>query len=84
MIGWVIRNSNGTIKMASCRHLGNASIIIVECMILTDDILAVKNNGFLSLQIEGDSKIVIDCFNKRINVSYSIRIFMKDIWKLSQ
>ena len=83
MIGWVIRDSNDTIEMASCRHLGNASITIIECMTLTDDILAVKNNGFLSLQIESESKIVIYCFNKRINISCSIWIFMKDIWKLS-
>ena len=25
---WVIRNSNGIIKMVACRHLGNNSIII--------------------------------------------------------
>ena len=43
-------------------------MIIVECMTLRDVILAVKNNGFLNLEIEGDSKIVIDCFNKRISI----------------
>ena len=25
---WVIRNSNGIIKMATCRHIGNSSIIV--------------------------------------------------------
>ena len=28
----VIRDSNGTIKMATSKHLGNTSIIIAECM----------------------------------------------------
>ena len=37
---------------------------------------------FLSLEIEGDSKIVIDCFNKRISVPCSIRILIEDILKL--
>ena len=52
--GWVIRDSNGIIKMAACRHLGNTSIILAECLALRDDILAAKNNGFVSLEIEGD------------------------------
>ena len=54
-------------------------------MVLRDGILAAKNNGFLSLEnIEGNSKIVIDCFNKRINVPCSIRVLIEDIWELSR
>ena len=34
-------------------------------MVLRDGVLATKNNGFLTLEIEGDSKIVIDCCNKK-------------------
>ena len=45
--------------------IGNASIIIVEYMTLRDDILAFKNNEFLILQIERDSRIVIDCYSKK-------------------
>ena len=45
--------------------VGDASIIIAECMVLRDGVLATKNNGFLTLEIEGDSKIVIDCYNKK-------------------
>ena len=52
--GWVIKDSYGIIKMAACRHIGNPSIILAECMALRDDILATKNNGFVSLEIEGD------------------------------
>ena len=46
--------------MIASRHISNSSIIIAECMILRDSVLANKNNGF-----EGDSKIVIDCYNKK-------------------
>lgn len=38
-------------------------------MILKNDILIVINNGFLNLKIESDSKIVMDCCNKNINIS---------------
>ena len=30
--------------------------------------LAAKNNGFLNLEIEGDSKIVVDSYNRKINI----------------
>ena len=33
---WVIRDSNDIIKLAACRHIGNSSIIVVECVILRD------------------------------------------------
>ena len=69
--------------MAASRHIGNASVIIAKCMALRDGMLAAKNNGFLNLEIEGDSKIVIDCYNKKSNIPSSIMLLMEDIWKLS-
>ena len=42
---WMIRDYNGIIKMIASRCLGNASIIVVECMTLRDGVLASKNNG---------------------------------------
>ena len=38
-------------------------------MALRDGVLAVRNNGFLNLEIERDSKTVIDCFNRKSNSS---------------
>ena len=40
--------------MAACRHIGNSSIIVAECMTLRDGMLAAKRKGFLNLEIEGD------------------------------
>ena len=48
-------------------------------MTLRDGILVAKNNGFLNLEIESDSKIVIDYFNKMISVPCSIKILMENI-----
>ena len=58
--------------MAACRHIGNSSNIVVECIALKDGMFATKRKGFLNLEIEGDSKIVIDCYNKKINIPSSI------------
>ena len=44
--------------------------------------MVAKNNGFLLLKVECDSKSIIDCFNKRTSVLCSIWVLMKDIWKL--
>ena len=51
--------------------------------VLRDVILATKNKGFLDLEIEGDSKIIMDCYNKKINPHSFIMLLMVDIWKLS-
>ena len=77
-LGWVIKDSNGIIKMAGCRHLGKSSIIIIECITLRYEILAAKNSGYSNLEIEGDSKIVIDCYNKSINIPSFIILLMED------
>ena len=37
-------------------------------MTLRDDILAAKSKDLLGLEIQGDSKIVVDCYNKKINI----------------
>ena len=42
VLGWVILDSNGFIKMAACRYIGNSSIIIVECMTLRDSMLSCQ------------------------------------------
>ena len=82
-LGWVIRNSNGIIKMATSRHMSNASIIIAKCMAFRDSVLAAENNGLLNLEIEGDSKVVIDSYNKKSNIPSFIMLLMKDIWKIT-
>ena len=48
-------------------------------MSLRDSILAAKNKGYSNLEIEGDSKIVIDCHNKMINIPSSIMVLMEEI-----
>ena len=53
------------IKMDASRHMSNVSIIIEECMTFRDDLLVVKNNEFLNLEIEGDLKVVMDDYNKK-------------------
>ena len=66
------------------RHLGNASIITAKCGALRDGILGAIYNGSSNLEIEGDSKVVIDCYNKKRSSPSSIILLMEDNWRLSQ
>ena len=54
----MLRDSNGIIKIAKSRHLGNALIIMTECVVLRDSILNVICIGFSNLEIKGDSKVI--------------------------
>ena len=46
----VIKDSNGIIKTFTSKHTSNASIFVVECMILSDDVLITGNNKFLNIE----------------------------------
>ena len=83
-LGWIIKDSNDIIKMVSCRHVANTLIIVAKCIALRDEILATKSKSHSNLEIEGNKKIIIDCYNRRINTPSSIMLLMEDIWKLSQ
>ena len=39
--------------------------------------------GFQSNFIEGYSRVIIDCYNKKSNLPSSIILLMEDIWRLS-
>ena len=49
--GWVIKDSNGIVKMNGNKHLSNALIIIAEYITMRDDVLAGRDNGFLNMEI---------------------------------
>ena len=39
---------------------------------------------FFNLEIEGDSKVTIDCYNKTSGLPSTIILLMENVWKLSQ
>ena len=69
--------------MTGNRHLGNASIIMTKYVALRYGILVATYNGLLNLEIKGDSKVIIDCYNKKCSSPSSIMLHMEDIWRFS-
>ena len=69
----MIRDFNRIIKVTGSTHLCNALIITVECVALIDGIIAATHYGFSNLEIEGDSKVIIDCYDTKR--SYLVELF---------
>ena len=51
---------------------------------MRDGVIAAIYNGFTNLEIERDSKVIMDCYNRRSNSPNSIILLMEDIWRLFQ
>ena len=49
-------------------------------MILRDDILAVIDKRFLSVEIKGDTKVVKNCFNRKKSSLNSIILLTEDVF----
>ena len=56
--------------MVVCKYMRNSSIIVIKSIYiyLYIYILVVKNKKKLDLKIKNNSKIVIDCYNKKVNI----------------
>ena len=59
------------------------SIITTECVVLRNEVLATLN-GFSNMEIEGNSKVIINCYIKKNSLHTSITFLMEDIWGLAQ
>lgn len=54
--------------------ISNVLIIITRYVTLRYNILTIESNEFLNIKIEDDSKMVIDCYHRKINIPNSIII----------
>lgn len=46
ILGWIIKDSNDIVKMATDKYIGKTLIIMVECMTLRDDMLVQSIRDF--------------------------------------
>ncbi|KAL6218690.1 hypothetical protein ACLB2K_011900 [Fragaria x ananassa] len=63
--GFVIRDSLDNPIAASSRKIGKSSVLVSESLTLHDSCLVyAKDKGYSSLEVEGDSKLVIVALNR--------------------
>ena len=51
---------------AASSRIGRASVPIAEAVALRDSLIKAKEKGFSQVEVEGDSKLVIDAVNGRV------------------
>ncbi|KAL6178335.1 hypothetical protein ACLB2K_049853 [Fragaria x ananassa] len=67
------------VLFAAAKSFENATIPTVEATTLRDSLAKAKDQGFLNIQVEGDSKMVIDAINERISTRWRLLKIIQDI-----
>ncbi|KAH0989499.1 hypothetical protein GBA52_000982 [Prunus armeniaca] len=62
---------------------GKNTISVAECITLRDGLAYVAHRGWRKILAEGDSKLIINCVNKKAVALWSINLLIKDIALLS-
>ncbi|KAL6201828.1 hypothetical protein ACLB2K_025540 [Fragaria x ananassa] len=61
--GFVLRSDDGKPLVSAIFNSGTASVPLPEALALRNNLLCVKEKGVLKVEVEGDSKFVIDIAN---------------------
>ncbi|KAL6135940.1 hypothetical protein ACLB2K_068165 [Fragaria x ananassa] len=61
--GFVVRDHEGNPILAGSRCVGNSIVPIAECSALRDGLFHALCNDIRRVQVEGDSKLIIDLIN---------------------
>lgn len=80
--GFVIRNFHGHPIFASSHNIGYSDVLTFKALALRQGLQQALNQGFLHIQVEGDSKIVIDSILQHIPTPWRIQFLVGDITAL--
>ncbi|XP_040362131.1 uncharacterized protein LOC121049355 [Rosa chinensis] len=62
--GFVIWDNQGNPLVAATKNAGSTTVPIVEAIALRDGLLCARDQGYTTIEVERDSKLVIDAVNK--------------------
>ncbi|KAL6198986.1 hypothetical protein ACLB2K_028774 [Fragaria x ananassa] len=82
--GVIFRDSEGNPVFASSRNMGITSVPIAEAAALRDNLINAKTKGYTDIQVEWDSKMVINAVNEKISPPWRIQQIVQDIKKIAQ
>ncbi|KAL6277114.1 hypothetical protein ACE6H2_020715 [Prunus campanulata] len=81
--GFVIRNSDGHVLLASANKIGETTINVAECLTLRDGLALALNRRWRKIIVEGDSNLIIDSVLKKVLIPWSIQQIVQDILPMS-
>nr|XP_011468499.1 PREDICTED: uncharacterized protein LOC101309181 [Fragaria vesca subsp. vesca] len=77
--GFVFRNSDGNVILAAAKGLGSTTIPTAEATALRDNLVKARDRGYMNVQVEGDSKLVIDAINGKLSPPWRLQKIVQDI-----
>ena len=81
--GFVIRDAQGNPLLAGAKNVGVNNILITEGLALRDGLQKALENGFKKVQVEGDSKVLINCLKGSFSTPWRLKKIVEDINWLS-
>ncbi|KAL6203804.1 hypothetical protein ACLB2K_027503 [Fragaria x ananassa] len=76
---FIIRNSLGNALAATTFNAGSTTVPVAKALALRNSLIEAKRRGFTKVEIEGDSKLVLDAVNGRSTPLWRIRKLCQDI-----
>ncbi|KAL6200210.1 hypothetical protein ACLB2K_029992 [Fragaria x ananassa] len=81
--GFVVRNSDGIPILATSQNLGRLDILLAEDVALCVGMQLLATYTTQPINVEGDSKILLDALNGRSQIPWRLKVLVRDIQALS-
>ncbi|KAL6183086.1 hypothetical protein ACLB2K_044497 [Fragaria x ananassa] len=75
----VLPQNNGNVILAAAKGLGSTTIPTAEATALRDSLVKARDRGYMNVQVEGDSKLVIDAINGKLSPPWRLQKIVQDI-----
>ncbi|KAL6129980.1 hypothetical protein ACLB2K_068362 [Fragaria x ananassa] len=73
------RNSDENVILAAAKGLGSTTNPTAEATALRDNLVKARDRGYMNVQVEGDSKLVIDAINGKLSSPWRLQKIVQDI-----
>ncbi|KAL6190194.1 hypothetical protein ACLB2K_036592 [Fragaria x ananassa] len=81
--GFILRTENGNSLTAASFYSGTTTVPVAEAMALRNSLICAKSRGITKIEVEGDSKLVIDAVNGVSTPPWRLLKLIQDIKTLS-
>ncbi|XP_004292219.1 PREDICTED: uncharacterized protein LOC101302904 [Fragaria vesca subsp. vesca] len=81
--GFVLRSNDGKPLVSAAFNSGTANVPLAEALTLRNNLLCAKEKGVLKVEVEGDSKLIIDIVNGVCDLPWRLLKVVQDIKLLS-
>lgn len=77
--GFVIRDEFGSPLLTDSKNIVRSSVPVAEARAVRDALWSAREKNFSRIQVEDNSKLVIDCINQNYFILWRLKSLIKDI-----